>query len=223
MQHGFLTGGAAQGRKRVEAGDAEIVHSSKDPSFGVVKTQFSCAVCHAPQFGFITPSNRKINDAVRRGISLLDKDPDRRTDLRSFFIGWEEDADFWRLPVKKAYRSLTTQFGQAGQGWTGQEVANQTLAFRDWYDRPVSLEQAAVELGVPKLVVLLACKLDGTQESQNLILDVPIPRAEWDDTLFKQLALTIAAARNAENPDPEFKKLAPELLRQTAEKAGKKP
>lgn len=221
VQTALLTGAAKDGRKRAEFGDAEVVHSSKDPSFGVVKTQFSCTLCHAPTYGFINPSNKKITDGLHRGIRLLDKDPDVSLNLKTFFTGWDEDAEFWRLGPKKAYRALTTD--RTGAVWTGQHVATNTLLFRDWYDAPVGLDQAAVELGFPKLAIMFACLADGSIDAQNLFMGETIPRAEWDDTLFRQLALTIASMRNAEDPDPLFYFYFPELLRQTAEKAGKKP
>jgi hypothetical protein len=218
LQTAFLTGGAKDGRKRVEFGDAEVVHSSKDPSFGVVKTQFSCAICHAPSFGVLDPSNTKVKDGIRRLRSpktnqggLLDADPHVADALAAFFVGWEEDTEYWRLPYKKALRTLTTR--PDNLGWTGQKFADETIRFRDWYDAPVSLEQAAVELGVPRLAMMLVCMQDGGLDTQNLFMGESIPRAEWDDVLYRKLALTLSVMRNAESPSPLFAWLLPELLR----------
>lgn len=208
----LLTGPAGEGRKRVEAGDAELVSSSKDPKLVVVKNQVSCFFCHAADWGVIPPSNRKVFDTSRRGISVGVTDPVKTLGVRSFFLEWgEEEMDVWRLPYKRALRSLTGR-PETG-GWSGERLGQEVMRFRDWYDAPVSFNQAAAELGIPRVALLFVLLQEGGPESQILFTGGSVPRAEWDEELFPKLALIWVAARDARRPNPMIQWLFPELLK----------
>lgn len=229
LQTAFLTGAAKEGRKRVEAGDAEVVYSSKDKSLGVVKTQFSCTLCHGEHLGFHPASNSKVKEGMSRGIRLLDVDPDKRDGIQAFFFGWEEDMDYWRLPYKKALRSLTQTPDDLG--WDGKKFATVTQLFRDWYDAPLGLDQVAAEMGVPKFALMLIVATtpilvdddkNGSFDLPNLLVGGEIPRPEFDDVIYRKLALAFSIARDAEKPNLLLKMFYPELLRQVATKGTKK-
>lgn len=221
FQAALLTGPAGDGRKRVEFGDARLVHNSLDRDKDVVvKTQFSCVICHAPQDGILAPSNRKVGERLTKGIELFVRGKENQKTVRTFFHDWE-----WKLEVGRiAYRrglSRATVSAAFPNGWTGEEWARATVSFRDWYDAPLTLDQAAAELGYPRLVVLIACLFDPSGDAADLFLDAGVSRTVFDDELKQRLTFIIAALRDAESPDPLFALFFPELVRQAEAKAKK--
>lgn len=215
----LLTGAAKEGRKRAEFGDARAVRSSLDPHDVVIRTQFSCTVCHGPEWGVIPPSNRKVRESLERATSLLAKYPDDREAIESFFVGWDANLEIWRTPLRVALFAVTASAAEP-KGWTGARWAAETLAFRDWYDRPVGLNQAAAELGYPPLGVALAALLEGTEtyDATALFLGAGVPRSVWDADLAPKLAIVLAFARQVDSGDLVYDVWCGELLRQAAQK-----
>jgi len=218
----LLTGAANAGRKRTESGDARLVRSSLDPHDVVIRTQFSCINCHAREYGVISPSNRKVTEALSRGVNLLTYSPKDRESIEAFFVGWEYKLETWRLPMRVGLQRVTATRANP-KGWTGPEWAAKVIQFRDWYDAPVDLRRAAAELGVPPIAVLLVCLIEGSIDAGNLFLsDEGVPRSVFDADLFPRLALIMSYMREVENgPDPLFDWFLPELLRQAAERKPK--
>lgn len=218
FQAALLTGSRKGGRKRAEFGDTRGVHSSQDPADVTIYTQFSCTICHAPQDGLIAPSNRKVGEALAARIELFEgRKADERA-VRSFFLDWEYKLGPWRTHYARALGRATATPDNP-KGWAGGQLAEATVRFRDWYDAPVGPEQAAAELGVSQLAVMVACLVEGTIDAQRLFLGQTVPRTAWDDVLYTRLALIVAAARLGEGYDPLFEAFAPELIGQALDKA----
>lgn len=211
--------------KRVEIADSRIARNTKDPADVTVRTQVGCITCHAPQGGVISPSNKKITEAISRGNRLLQKDADLKTDLEGFLLGLDTNIPVWRVRYQVALTKLTASPNYP-KGWTGAEFATQVLAFRDWYDAPVTLPEAAAELGYPPLAVILACLVEGSVDAGNLLVsqvrpNAGVPRTVWDEDLFKRLALILAAARTGESGEPLLDYWIPGLLEDALRKTPK--
>jgi hypothetical protein len=202
FQATLLTGAAKAGRKRAEFGDARAVHSSLDPHDVVIRIQFSCAVCHGPESGIIPPSNRKVRESLERATNLLAKYPDDRDAIESFFVGWDVNLEVWRLPLRVGLLTVTASAADP-KGWSGARWAAETLAFRDWYDQPVTLEAASAELGYPRLAVALAALLEGTDtyDATALFMGAGVPRSVFDADLAPKLSLILSFARRVDSGD----------------------
>ncbi len=201
---------------RVEVGDSRVVRNSIDTFDVTVKTQVACITCHGSNLGVIAPSNQKVKEAIARGNRLLAKDPDTQEQLDAFFEEFTDKIETWRDPYRKILKKITVTKAD-NKGWTGQKLGTESLIARNWYDGPVTLNQAAAELGLPRLAVVLACGVEGSIDAGNLLLDDgAVPREVWDADLYPRLALILSAFRNYEAQNPIFKFFFPELLRQSA-------
>lgn len=213
LQAAMLIDGAG---KRVEFGDPRAVRNTLDPFDVTVHNQIDCVTCHGPQYGVIAPSNQKVKEAIARGNRLLAQDPEVQEQIEAFFEDFSDTLDEFRSPYKKVLKKITAVPGNAN-GWTGDQLSKENLSFRDWYDFPVGLDQAAAELGVSRAAVVMIALMEGSIDAGNLALEQPIPRDVWDADLFPKLALILSAVRTYENPDPAFEYFFPELLRQVTE------
>lgn len=216
----LITGAAKDGRKRVDAADGRLVRSSMDPHHGIVFTQYSCFVCHAPNDGVLAPGNRRLGGAVDAGTGpLVRNDPFTANVIREFVTGYEWKFQVWRTPYARVIRAMTAT-EKDPRGWDGTRLAKETVDFVGWYDYPVGLDQAAAEIGIPKLGVMLLCLVEGSIDAQNLFLGEAVPRAIWDEDLFLRLALIYSAVRDPAEDSTEgmmFKLFLPELIRQSSD------
>jgi hypothetical protein len=216
----FVTGAAKDGRQRVDSADGRLVRSSADPHHGIVFTQYSCFVCHAPSDGILAPGNRRLGATVDAGRGpLVKNDPFTANVIREFVTGYEWKFQVWRTPYARVVRTMTATEDDP-KGWDGSRLAKETVDFIGWYDHPLGLDQAAAELGIPKLGVMLLCLVEGSIDAQNLFMGETVPRAIWDDDLFTRLALIYSALRDpGEQSDAGvlFKMFLPELIRQSSD------
>lgn len=208
-------------RKRIDTADGRVAHSALDPRDVVIRTQFSCTICHAKQDGILSPSNKKVGETLRRGIQLHIRGKENQLIVDGFFEDSEWRLELGRVAYKRAV-AIASTWG-AHRPWTGVEWSEAIVSFRNWYDDPLYSDQAAAELGVSKLVLMIACLKLGSIDAANLFISADgVPRTVFDDDLFTDLALVIAAMRQEEDPDPLLMLFAPELIRQTYDKtAGK--
>lgn len=203
--------------KRVEVADSRIARNTLDPHDVTVRTQIGCITCHAPSFGVLVPTNNKLRETIGRANLLLVKDAEKAADIEAFLTGWDDLVDTWRTPYKAALARLTVCAAYP-KGWDGKLLAARVLDFRDWYDAPVNLGQAAAELGYPRAAVVLACLHEGSIDAGNLALDSSVPRTVWDEDLAPRLALILSAFRQAEKPNEAFALTFPYLLRHSRAK-----
>jgi len=221
----FLNGPKRLGSKRVESGDPHVVHDKTNGGTVIVQTMNKCVGCHYPSDVVLAPSNSKVVEAIKRRNQLLAYSEVDRQILDGFFNGgsaakggWERKLKSWREPFAFSLSVATTTTIDK-DGWTGAKFAKTSNGRRDMYDYPVTLDQAAAELGFSRLVVVVACTIEGSIDAGNLLLDSEpgVPRAAWDADLFLRLANIISLAREAENPDPVFAFFFPELIRAAKE------
>jgi translation elongation factor P/translation initiation factor 5A len=223
LQAALIHGAAKEGRKRVDHADSKFVHSSLDPRDVTIWDGYSsCCLCHARSHGVLAPTNNKVKEARAKGLRLnfLTKDDQLRAE--SFFDIEEYTFEQARMPFKAAVERATKLTEAAP--WNGTQWAEATSNFIAWFNTPITLDQAAAELGVPKIIVLLACKNllgednKGNFGSKAIFVDFPIGRAEWEDDVQPELQKVIAVMRDIEHPNPVLSIFHPELLRQSVEK-----
>lgn len=216
----FITGAAKDGRKRVDAADGRLVRSSADPHHGIVFTQYSCFICHAPSDGMLAPGNRRLGGPVDAGRGpLVKNDPFTAAVIREFVTGYEWKFQIWRTPYARVARDMTATRADP-KGWDGTRLAKETVDFVGWYDHPLGLDQAAAEIGIPKLGVMILCLQEGSIDAQNLFLGDTVSRAAWDEDLFYKLALIYLVLRDpADSSDAGllFKMFLPDLIRQSSD------
>lgn len=225
MPNGFpasYLAGKSPKRERIDFGDGRVVRSSLDPHHGIIFTQYSCFVCHAPGDGVLSPTNRQIAGVVEKGRGPLRKnDPFSAAVMQSFYTDWDWKIQGWRLPYARVISRMTATKDEP-KGWDGSRFAREITDFVGWYDAPVSLEQAAAELGIPVLGVMIVCLGEGSFHAQELFMGNAIPREVFDDDLYLRLAQGYTIMRDFANPDPMLRYFLPELIRQTDEKVRNK-
>lgn len=221
FQAALVTGAAKDGRKRVDSADGRLVRSSMDPHHGIVFTQYSCFLCHAPSDGVISPGNRRLGGAIDAGRGpLVKNDPISAAVIAQFATDYEWKFQVWRAPYARLVRTMTATKADP-RGWDGARLAKETADFIGWYDHPLRLAQASAEFGLPKLGVMLLCLLEGSIDAQNLFLDEGVPRAVWDEDLMPRLGLIHAGLRETDPLSPEglmYRAFLPDLERQAGEK-----
>lgn len=232
-QAGFLIN--AEGKRvevAVKAVDGRGASSRLTPG---VRNPGDCVACHASSGGYILPNNL-IKQVLDGGVDLYAKDRRKAIEYRGFFLGWERrvkaiqdpylqlilettraaypSAYAWEAAFKREdWPRLHTLLGQAetakrDKGWTGSQLETRFKEFRDWYDDPVTPEQAAAETGVPLNVFKLLCatpaaelkKVKGqvdlrTARISMLARGMTIPRRAWETRVFRQVSLILAAQR----------------------------
>lgn len=181
LQAALLVNGKGE---RVEVADSRIARNSADAKDVTVRTQIGCIQCHAVEHGFISPTNRKLRDSIEAGLkfkTLKEEDRDRVT---AFFLDWEEKESAIRAKMQSALRKLTAlkPLDAKDKGWTASELVAVMMDFRDWYDEPVTLEEAALHLGEPKPLVFLALTASPTAGLNLVAVGKGMPRFAWDTT-----------------------------------------
>lgn len=214
----FLSG-RAPARARVDFGDGRLVRSSLDPHHGIIFTQYSCFICHAPSDGVLAPTNRQVGGAIDKGRGpLIKNDPFSAQIVHDFYQDWAWKMQGWRLPYARVISRMTATELEP-KGWDGARFARETVNFVGWYDAPVTLPQAAAELGIPQLAVMVVCLQEGSFHAQELFMGEGIPREIWDDELCLRLAQVYTAMREWTFADPMLQYFYPELIRQTVERS----
>lgn len=229
----WINGAKAAGSKRVESGDPHVVYDKINGGKPIVQVPGRCNACHYPSDVVLAPSNHKLLKSFQKRNEFLTFSKDRQLVIDAFYWdgdavgqGWAWRMEGWRKPFARSL-TLATKTVKSPKGWTGTEFAAIVNARREWYDSPVTLDEAAAELGYPRLAVVAAAtqlctvesvKLYGDQtfDAATLLLDVDdpgVPRRAFDLDLFLPLATVLALIRDYENPDPAFGMMFPDLLR----------
>lgn len=188
-QTAFLADG--QG-KRTEIADGRFTHPrSPDTRTPDVRTAMSCVVCHAPDGGVIEPRNL-FKDFLKSGVDLNVKDRALRNQIRAFFLEWEHRLKGWRGPYLRLIERATSDPASGLAPLTPAALVAEFLAFRDWYDDPVTPEQAAHELGVPTEELKRYAASVKSGRAGALAQGMDTPREVWERDLYLRLALALA-------------------------------
>jgi hypothetical protein len=140
LQTYLLTAGNNDKFKRVEFGDPTVVQDKVDPYDIRVRTAKSCITCHA--FGII-PYTNVFKELFAAGGHLYAKSKQLQEDLEGFYLS-EEDGELF-----KSDNELFAAAVKKCNGLTPEDNLKAYLSVYDWYwNQKVSLEQAALEVGV---------------------------------------------------------------------------
>jgi hypothetical protein len=217
--------------KRVEIANTAVaqVRGSID-SIVDVRTNRSCIVCHGPVGGFI-PFREGLGKTVEGGLQVKtvggDKDDERR--VRDFFTRWQARVEDWQKPYLRYAAETTASGGE--KAWPPTEIVKQFQGAIKEYDAPVSLDTAALELGVSKrkLQALLIGMKDGKQSVRyesvktrvnQLAVEQSIPRRAWEVDVCREVSFIIDAHRDADEAIKNM--VSPELIRDAIEKSQKR-
>lgn len=184
---------------RVEKADPDLasIRGKTDDRFPTVKTSMGCIACHTPSDGFIA-FTEQLRDSIRKGIKANILSADEAKLAEDFYLSWDEDVAAFRMPYAAYLRRTTVTDG--GKAWTGEQAWTALKLARDRYDRPVTLETAAFEFGVP--VETLRKQLLGKSENDSpkeirlnqLVIGKSIPRQTWqEDVAFKMMVFLEAS------------------------------
>jgi hypothetical protein len=175
-------------KERVEFADPNLAMNTRDSRDRTVRTYGSCVLCHAEHDGLIPLQNVMERDIPERIDVIFGKGREareRRNNFDAFFRDWQDKLEAGRLGYRRQVKELT--------GWTGAQLAKQSLVWKDRYDDPVTLQQASAECGVPPDLVRLAASRSVSKRLLDLAGGRPIPRRTWDDSAFRELMLLLSA------------------------------
>lgn len=181
----FLTDGAG---KRVEFGDPRVVHDDTSGN-RVVLTAASCIHCHD---NGIIPIRNELVELRKQGAKLKSYGKERQQREDQFYHG-----NLNKLIAED--QAAYTEFVRTCNGLTPQESTTAFGRFRSWYASPVSLAQAAREVGA-SVEELTQALVPGTKgRLGRMILDgEPIPRSTWERGGYQEAFLLLLHYR--ENP-----------------------
>lgn len=184
-QHYFLSNGKGE---RVEFGDPRVVHDRVSGERDIVITWKSCVACHTQ--GIIEMKN-ELPQVLEEGVDLKAQEH-RRQEIKAFYL-----SNINRLARRD--QDDYTEFVRDCNGLSPQENANQLAAARDWYAAPLSLDQAAREVGARDARELAdAVSLSPKARLGRLILSgKPIPRVVWEQSGYAEAALLLLEYRKA--------------------------
>jgi hypothetical protein len=177
----------------VATADPAVAKDSSSKGDIRVRTPGSCVVCHAA--GWIDPPNL-IKSFGEMGIDILVKNNKKRAnEIRDVFTGWEEEI--------KGFQVGYLSFLSRTSGFAPAQNSALFLGFRDWYDRPVTAQQAAMECGLPLeqfLLIASGAALQGTTLSPSvralmLVQGAAIPRSVWEEDEYPRVMRLIVLAQ----------------------------
>lgn len=182
--------------KRVEFGDPRVV-SGAPAGHPAVITAIGCIKCH--DNGIIGFRNEhQILDKI--GVKLYGLGYERSERFKQFFLNPRMER------LVKLDQEEYAEFIRSCNGLTPQENAAQFEKFRTWYGKPVTLAQAAREIGcepkeLEEAIGLGVGDLDYPQGATKarlgrLVLDGhPIPRQTWERGLYQEAFLLLLERR----------------------------
>jgi hypothetical protein len=180
----LLTDGAG---KRVEFADPRLVHDSVSGN-RVLLTAASCIHCH--DVGILPVRNEAV--ILRdNGVELKANTFERAERIKQFFLG-----NLQRLV--EIDQNEYTEFIRTCNGLTPTENTAQFSRFRSWYFQPVTLIQAAREIGCEPLELADALATGTKGRLGRLALDgTPIPRPIWERGGYQEAFLLLLEKRKA--------------------------
>lgn len=157
----------------VSFGDPTLVRHPADIVNDVrVRTAHSCVDCHA---GGPLIAENTISEMLARGVKIRVPRFDDKADLEAAYL-----SDGFNRTVSAGQTRYAAAM-QRVNGLTPEQNGANYLTSVAWYDQPVTLEQAAIEVGVTQ--DLLRQRLTGKVGGRLALLvssGEPIPRDSWD-------------------------------------------
>ena len=189
--HTYLLSGAKG--ERLEFADPGIAKDRTGHKRNTVDNPISCVRCHGRSDGVIPPGN-KLLDLLNNGGLATSNDKTLQQKLEAFYLT-DNGQD-----MRDAQRNYAAQIMYL-TGWTGRVNTEKFERVVRWYDQKVTLDQAAIELGVSKerLVkaaetLVLVAKDDRNGQLSSLVKLGSCSRSIWETAVFKktQALLTVA-------------------------------
>jgi hypothetical protein len=188
-QHYLLTNGKGE---RVEFGDPRVVHDTASGN-KVLLTAASCIHCHDAG---ILPVRNELEKIVELGADLKAYGPERALRLKQFYFG-----DLPRL-IRNDQADYAA-FVARCNGLSPQQNAAAFGRARSWYAQPVTLEQAAREIGCAPRELADALSVGTKGRLGRLALDgTPVPRTTWERGGYQEAFLLVLEARKRAGKDP---------------------
>ncbi len=184
-----LTGGSKQKEPRVEIGDPRLVRDQQSGGKILLVTAKSCVACHDK--GVIPPKN-EVTAFADVGGRLKGATPFERDRLKAFYF-----SNLQRLT--KLGQDNFADFIKECNGLTTEENATQFQQARSWYAQPVTLEQAAREVGAVDVKELQdAAQFTAKGRIGAMILNrKAIPRQTWEFGGYAETFLLLIEYRKA--------------------------
>lgn len=157
--------------KRIEVGDNQVVTDHTDIKDKRVKVAKSCMICHSTGLN-ITPNAAQ--DLLNLGVSLKTYPKEFNNDLLRFYFGefatfMQDDNILYERAVKQA------------NGLEPTENAKLFKQFYEWYDRPISIDQAARECFVTSEEIKSKCESSIRGRIAALTKGKPVHREAWEE------------------------------------------
>lgn len=174
--------------KRIEFATTRFVHpKSQDTRLSDVRTG-QCGTCHIVHGGVIPPANQ-FREYLAKGIDLNIKDRIKRNQVRAFMLEWETRIAGWQAPYFRLIERSTADPVRGRKPLTPAELTIRFLELRNWYDRPVTAQQAAREYGVSVEALKRIAAGSPTARLGALAQGIAIPRDVFEADTFYQLSL----------------------------------
>lgn len=168
----------------LDYGDPRVVRDDRSGS-RVLVTPMSCMACH--QAGIIPwkSGHRRLQEI---GARLQAETPEKAERFRQFFL---QDRVFQQKAEQDSKRYV--EFVKDCNGLSPAENWAQLSRARVWYRKPVTLEQAARDLGAPTEELRNALGFQATKgRLRRLVLDGgPIPRLTWERGGYQEAGLLL--------------------------------
>jgi len=142
-----------------------------------VRNPGDCVRCHAQSYGIIDPRDM-VKDLFDAGADLKFADPADVIRFRGAYGRLKELIPGFQANYKATLERVTAAPGE--KPWTGRQLVEAFEELWDWYDSPVTKEQAAAELGVPVPVLERLCARSVTARAKALLKGIAVPRPTWD-------------------------------------------
>lgn len=194
----LLTNGRGE---RVEFADPRVVHDTVSGGKTVLVTWKSCAHCH--DVG-ILPIKNEVPLAIASGADLKAKSPEEAQQIRAAYLK--------NLQRRVKFdQDEYEEFVLDCNGLTGPENAAQYKAARDWYAAPLTVEQAAREVGAASVQEFTDALSVGTKVRLGRLLTdgKPVPRSVWEYGGYAEAALLLIEYRKAVDADRAKRGLPP--------------
>jgi hypothetical protein len=177
--------------ERAEFVPEELAIDRTDKYDHRVRNPGSCIVCHTS--GINAPDDL-VNKFFKQGgiFSALSKE--KQDKVKTYFVKWETKL--------RADQESYAEFVKDTTKRTPAQNASSYASMREYYDDPVTLVKAAVELGTTTRVVRILARKSAEARvvSQALLRPFPVPRTTWDGEVFPVMILLMDAFRSAEIP-----------------------
>lgn len=216
-QAGFLFNAKGE---RIEVAATTFAHNKIDNRYVDVRTMMGCVGCHAPDAGFIPPRNL-VKEMLKAGVTIKIKDKEKRNAFEEYFLGWEKQIKQAQEPYLELLKYCTTEPVPAYfavmlasndtspavklaitkeietrvAGWDGTRLQQEFFAFRNEYDDPVTMETAALEVGIPKDLFGTLIVKSPTARLNLMVRGKSMPRSIWERDHFRNASLYLNAEK----------------------------